>query len=228
MAMKLIVESNLIESQPVHLLKESANPNGQQSYYIEGIYIQTNVKNRNGRVYPKQLMEQCVSKYVDQRMRENTIRSFGELGHPDGVEINLDKVCHYITEFRWDGNDCIGKSKVLNKHPSGRILETFLEEGLCVGVSTRGIGALSEQKQTNGSKLVEAYDMIAVDVVADPSAPKGFVDGIMENKEYIIQDNGIIVECYENLERKLCSLPKDSELRNALFLEELKNFLKNV
>lgn len=228
MALKLIVEAKSFDANPVERLFEK-DDNGAKSYYIQGPFIQTNVKNRNGRNYPKPLMVECVQNYINDRMNEKTgFRSYGELGHPDGVEINLDKVCIYVQSFNWQGNDCIGKAKVLKQHPSGRIVETLLEENLRLGVSTRGLGALAKVPSRDGSKLVEAYEMIAVDVVADPSAPQGFVDGILENKQYIIQDNGVIAECFDRLENNLVSLPKDSVLREIMFTEALNKFLKNI
>jgi hypothetical protein len=174
-------------------------------------------------------MKDVVQKYVNERMNPQFgFRSFGELGHPDGVEINLDKVCHYTTELIWKGNDCYGKAKVFSTHPSGRILETFLEENLRVGVSTRGLGSLAEEENRDGSKDVTAYKMIAIDAVADPSAPKGFVDGIMENKKYIVGNDGVILECYDGLERKLSSLPTKSQERNRLFIESVEEFLTGL
>jgi hypothetical protein len=227
-SLKLIVESDFRSTTAVKgIIKE--NESGEKNHFIEGIFIQTEAKNRNGRNYPKALMEQCVQKYKQERMNpEFGMRSFGELGHPDGVEINLDRVSHYVTELNWNGNDVIGKAKIINKTPIGRTVQTILEEGLRLGVSTRGLGALSKKPSADGSKLVEAYDMIAIDIVADPSAPKGFVDGILENKEYIIKDDGIIVECYEGLERALSSLPSKSDERQQLFMEQMEKFLQNL
>ena len=226
--LKLIVESDYRSCNTVKkLIKEGAD--GNKDYFIEGIFIQTEAKNRNGRWYPKNLMIECVNKYIAERMNsQHGIRSFGELGHPDGVEINLDRVSHYVVDLKWNGNDVVGKAKIMAKNPSGRIVQTFLEEGLTLGVSTRGLGALSKKERPDGAKFVDAYDMIAIDIVADPSAPKGFVDGILENKEYIIQDNGIIVEAYERLEQNLSSLPTKSEDRQKLFVDEMEKFLINL
>lgn len=231
MALKLIIEARDFDLRPVDCLIEAVKKDDgslDKSYYIEGPFVQCNIKNRNGRNYPKELMEACVAKYMQERMNPQFgLRSYGELGHPDGVEINLDKVSHYIQELKWQGTNCIGKAKILKKNPMGRIVETFLEEKLRLGTSTRGLGALSETPNRDGSKNVEHYEMIASDIVADPSAPQGFVNGILENKEYIVQDNGVIVECYERLERSVSSLPKDTELKKKLFLESFENFLKD-
>ena len=232
MALFLITEAENYFDRPLETIVESIKQNDgtvSKQYFVEGPFIQTEVKNRNGRNYGKRLMEACVSKYVKERMDPNFgLRSFGELGHPEGVEINLDKVCMYTTKLDWQSNDCIGKAKVLSNHPCGRILQTFLDDKLRIGVSTRGLGALSENENSDGSKDVEAYEMIAIDSVADPSAPRGFVDGILENKQYIVQDNGIILECYDGLERSVSVLPRKMEDRAAHFISSLTNFLDKI
>lgn len=224
--LKLIVESDFGTACPIEVLTETKE-DGKKQYYIKGPFIQTNIKNRNGRKYPLELMKQVVDKYKLDRMT-NAFRSFGELGHPDGVEINLDRVAHYIQELEWVGSNCMGKAKILSGNPMGRIVETILEEKLVLGTSTRGLGTLAKTENSDGSKTVTSYEMIASDIVADPSAPQGFVQGILENKEYIIQEGGVIVECYNSLEQSLIQLPKDSELREGLFLESMKTFLKNL
>lgn len=227
--LKLIVESDFRSMANAVKKLVSESDNGEKSYFIEGIFIQSEIKNRNGRNYPKPLIEECVRKYVTERMNPQVgYRSFGELGHPDGVEINLDRVSHYVTELKWSGNDVIGKAKIITRNACGRTVQSFLEEGLVIGVSTRGLGALSKKPNADGSKLVEAYDMIAIDIVADPSAPKGFVDGILEHKDYIIKDDGFIVECYEGFEREISSLPLDSDAKQKLLIEAVQNFLQKI
>ena len=226
MALKLIVEARDFETALVEAVQE-VNEAGVKEYYIVGPFIQTNIKNRNGRVYPKTLMEAVVEKYKQDRMQPGKFRSYGELGHPDGVEINLDKASHYTQTLDWQGNNCIGKAKILTGNATGRMVQTFLDEKLIIGTSTRGLGTLAKNENADGSKMVTSYEMIASDIVADPSAPQGFVQGILENKEYIIQDNGVIVECFTNLERTVSTLPKDSELKEKLFLEAFENFLKD-
>lgn len=229
--LKLIIEAKDYDIKPVDVIIESVKQEDntyKKQFFIEGPFVQTNIKNRNGRKYPLELMRECVEKYKIERMNPKGFRSFGELGHPDGVEINLDRVSHYTTQLEWRGNDCIGKAEILVENPCGRIVQTFLEKKLIVGTSTRGLGSLSETVNPDGSKTVDGYEMIASDIVADPSAPQGFVDGILENKEYIIKDNGIIVECYNNLERMVSSLPRKSDDRNALFLNAFQTFIKNL
>lgn len=232
MALILITEAKNFDLHPVETIIEKFKQDDgsyQKTYYISGPYIQCEAKNRNGRKYGLDLMKPCVDKYKQERMNPSTgLRSMGELGHPDGVEINLDRVSHYITELEWHGKDCIGKSKVLTSHPCGKILQTFLDEKLRIGVSTRGLGSLSENQNPDGSKQVESYEMIAVDAVTDPSGPGCFINGILENREYIIQDNGTILECVDKLQRKVDILPKSSTARHELFTEALTQFLNEI
>lgn len=196
---------------------------------IIGPMIETNSTNRNGRVYPKQMMEICVEKYKKERMQPGKIRSYGELGHPEGVEINLHRWSHFITEMNWQDNLVIGKAQLVDTE-YGRIAETVLRNGLQLGVSTRGLGSLDE---SNDQKLVNEYEMIAVDIVADPSAPKGFVEGIMESKEYIIA-GGQYTEiglknsekAYKMLEKELKQMPKKEV--DEFLIQKIENFLKSL
>lgn len=229
MALKLIVESQYNESQQLdYIIERAKDPTKPSVYMIEGPFVQCNVPNRNGRVYPKELMMEAVDAYKKDRLDNSKgIRSYGELGHPDGVEINPDRICHYTTELDWSGNDCMGKAKILDT-PNGRIVMTILDERLKLATSTRGLGSLSESG--GDAKLVDSYEMIASDIVIDPSAPQGFVNGILENKEFIIknEENGTkrIVECYERLENGVASIPKHD--RDDYFRKELTKFLNGI
>jgi len=203
---------------------------GTKEMYITGIFIQCLVKNRNGRVYDKHVMEQAVQKYMADRMNGPKLRSYGELGHPEGVEINLHRVSHMITELTWQGNDVYGKAKLLDTE-YGRIASSIIKGGGQLGVSSRGLGELS--RGPVGENLVTQFELIAEDIVADPSAPEGYVEGILEGKEYILQggvytqvNTNKISRAYDNLERNISSLPKkdvDSYLINAV-----KNFFKEI
>lgn len=232
MTLVLITEAENYFDRPLEAIVEQVklgDGSVDKNYYVEGPFIQTECKNRNGRNYKKSLMEESVGEYITERMDPNFgLRSFGELGHPEGIEINLDKVCMYTTSLQWQGNDCIGKAKVLKSHPAGRILQTFLDDKLRIGVSTRGLGSLSDVENSDGSKDVEAYQMIAIDAVADPSAPKGFVNGILENKQYIVKDDGVILECYDRLEKKVSILPRKIEERAIHFQSALTEFLDGM
>ena len=155
------------------------NENGSKSHYITGIFMQGDIKNRNGRVYPSTVLEKEMKRYNDQFVK--TKRALGELGHPDGPQINGDRVSHLITEMKRDGSNFIGKAKILGT-PMGNIVKTFIDEGVKIGVSTRGLGSV---KQKDGIMEVQNdFHLATVDVVTDPSGPDCFVEGIMENTQY--------------------------------------------
>ena len=158
--------------------------------FIEGVFLQSNVKNRNGRVYPKEVLEKEVKRYTENYINKN--RAFGELGHPDGPSINLERVSHMIKSLTLDGDNYIGKAKIMTETPYGAIVSNLIKEGANLGVSSRGMGSV---KSSNGSNVVQGdfYLATAADIVADPSAPDAFVNGIMEGKEWIWA-NGIIRE----------------------------------
>jgi len=174
--MKLITEIN----ESVSYLTE-ATESGKKQHFIEGIFLQAEIKNRNGRVYPIDVMENEVSRYVREVVNSN--RAYGELGHPAGPQINLDRVSHMIVELKKDGKNFIGKAKI-TETPMGDIARGLLESGANLGVSSRGMGSL---KESNGVMVVQSDYKIATaaDIVADPSAPNAFVKGIMENVEWI-------------------------------------------
>jgi hypothetical protein len=155
------------------------NENGSKSHYIEGIFMQGDIKNRNGRIYPSNVLEKEMKRYNEQFVK--TKRALGELGHPDGPQINGDRVSHLITEMQRDGSNFIGKAKILGT-PMGNIVKTFIDEGVKIGVSTRGLGSV---KQNNGIMEVQNdFHLATVDIVTDPSGPDCFVEGIMENTQY--------------------------------------------
>ena len=182
--MKLITE--VVEE--VQIITE-ASENGEKSYMIEGIFMQGNQKNRNGRVYPIDILQREVKRYTDEYINKN--RAYGELGHPQGPTINLDRVSHMIKELYQDGDNFRGKAKIMDT-PMGKIVKNLMDEGATLGVSTRGMGSL---KQVGGANQVQDDFMLATagDIVADPSAPDAFVEGIMEGKEWV-WDNGLIKE----------------------------------
>ena len=181
--MRLIAE----EITEVNFLSEEKE--GKRSHFIEGVFLQSEIENKNGRKYPFKTLEREVAKYDESYIRKG--RALGELGHPDGPSINLDKVSHKIESLRAEGNNFIGRAKILDT-PNGRIAKSLLDEGVKLGVSSRGMGSL---KQQEGVNVVQDDFMLATaaDIVADPSAPDAFVDGIMEGKEWV-WDNGILKE----------------------------------
>ena len=175
-----------------------AKENGGKNYKIRGIFMQADVKNRNGRVYPMDILEKEVTKYNKNFIREN--RAFGELGHPEGPTVNLERVSHMITELHPDGKNFIGEAKIMDT-PMGKIVKNLMDEGAKLGVSSRGMGSLDSK---NGANYVrdDFYLATAADIVADPSAPNAFVEGIMEGKEWV-WNNGALVEAHvANLKKK--------------------------
>ena len=181
--MKLISEE---VSNAEYLVEET---NGKKNYKIKGIFLQAEMKNRNGRVYPMEVLEKEVLRYNKEFI--NKKRAFGELGHPDGPTVNLERVSHMITKLHPDGKNFIGEAKIMDT-PYGKIVKGLIDEGAQLGVSSRGMGSLI---QRNGANYVkdDFYLATAADIVADPSAPDAFVQGIMENKEWV-WDNGVLVE----------------------------------
>ena len=227
---KLIVENRFEESNDGGILKvftEDAKP-GEKALLarFEALLIQAEIENRNGRSYPKRVMLLVVEKYIRERVVAGAYRSYGELGHPEGVEINLDRVSHIVTEMHWEGNNVLGKCQLLDT-ANGRIADTILKSNCKLGVSTRGMGALDEEYSGPGDKVVE-FDLVAIDIVADPSAPQGWVRGICENKNYII-DSGkyqmIQEKAYENLEKTLSSMPRKEV--DTFLVEALSKFFKD-
>ena len=163
--------------------------NGQKEYKIKGIFLQSDIKNRNGRVYPKDILEREVSRYNREFINKN--RAFGELGHPDGPVVNLERVSHMVKKLYPDGKNFIGEAKVMNT-PYGKIVKGLIDEGAQLGVSSRGMGTLENKGGANYVKS-DFYLATAADIVADPSAPDAFVEGIMEGKEWV-WDNGALRE----------------------------------
>ena len=163
--------------------------NGKKNYTIKGVFLQSNIKNRNGRVYPKDILMTEVKRYNSEFIKNN--RAFGELGHPDGPTVNLERVSHMIKKLYPDGDNFIGEAKIMDT-PYGKIVKGLIDEGAQLGVSSRGMGSI---EQRNGASYVKNDFMLATaaDIVADPSAPQAFVEGIMEGKEWV-WDNGVLVE----------------------------------
>ena len=181
--MKLISE----EITSAEMLVEVTN--GKKDYKIKGVFLQSNIKNRNGRIYPKDILAKEVTRYNKEFI--NKKRAFGELGHPDGPTVNLERVSHMITKLYPDGDNFIGEAKVMNT-PYGKIVKGLIDEGAQLGVSSRGMGSLVNRGGKNYVKD-DFYLATAADIVADPSAPDAFVEGIMEGKEWV-WENGALIE----------------------------------
>ena len=181
--MRLIAE----ELTDVKFLTEEKE--GKKNYFIEGIFLQAELKNRNGRMYPQKTLAREVAKYDESYIKSG--RALGELGHPDGPSINLDRVSHKIESQKEDGNNFIGRAKILDT-PNGKIAKSLLDEGVRLGVSSRGMGSI--RKEDNCNVVMDDFMLAtAADIVADPSAPDAFVNGIMEGKEWV-WNNGILQE----------------------------------
>ncbi len=214
--MKLISEYN--EAKPLIESKE----NGKKDYFIEGVFMQADIKNRNGRIYPKEIMAKEVNRYVKEFVNEQ--RAFGELGHPEGPTINLDKVSHMITELHEDGSNWVGKAKILST-PNGEIVKNLINDGAKLGVSSRGLGSL---EQKSDAQYVKSDFQLATagDIVADPSAPDAFVEGIMEGVEWIM-DNGILKRQEMESMREVLKNEKQVRLEETK-INLWKTFVKNL
>ena len=181
--MKLITET----IEDVKLITEEKN--GKKLLYIEGVFLQSELKNRNGRMYPFSVLEKEVNRYNEEYVKNK--RALGELGHPDGPTVNLDRVSHRITSLKAEGNNFIGKAQILDT-PMGKIAKSLLGEGVQLGVSSRGMGSIDKREDVN--VVMDDFMLAtAADIVADPSAPDAFVNGIMEGKEWV-WNNGILKE----------------------------------
>jgi len=216
--MKLIRE----EIENVEVIVESRN--GKKQLYIEGIFLQGDIKNRNGRMYPSETLAKEVGRYNEQFVAKG--RALGELGHPDGPSINLDRVSHKITSLRQEGTNFVGRAQILST-PMGNIAKSLLDEGVKLGVSSRGMGSLREDR--NGIKIVGEDFMLATaaDIVADPSAPDAFVNGIMEGKEWV-WDGGILREKYAEKTYKTINTLVDQRRLEENKLKLWNNFLSNL
>ena len=196
--------------------------NGGKNYKIRGIFMQADIKNRNGRVYPMEVLDEEVRKYNKNFIEQK--RAFGELGHPDGPTVNLERVSHMITSLKPDGKNFIGEAKIMDT-PMGKIVKNLMDEGAKLGVSSRGMGSL---RQKGGANVVsdDFYLATAADIVADPSAPNAFVEGIMEGKEWV-WNNGALVEAHVADLKKKFDVKKHQRQVNlealefARFLEKL-------
>lgn len=220
--MKLIKEK--VEDTRVNIQEKE---DGTKDYYIEGIFLQAEKKNKNGRIYPKSILENEIQRYIAEEVNQN--RALGELGHPDGPEINFERASHKIVEIRENGNDFVGKAKILDT-PNGKIVKNLIDENVAFGVSSRGLGSLKEE---NGVNYVQKDFRLATaaDIVQNPSAPDAWVEGIMEGAEWV-WENGMLrqiddPEQYMENTRKRILKAKKSQLEEQK-MKEFENFLKKL
>ena len=213
--MKLIAEYN---DQNLEVLTEATEDGKGKNYFIEGVFAQAEAKNRNGRVYPMAVMEKAVDKYVKEQVK--TKRAVGELNHPEGPTVNLDKVSHLIESLDWQKNDVVGKARILDT-PNGRIVKGLLDGGVGLGVSTRGMGSL---EQRNGAMVVkDDFILSTIDIVQDPSAPDAFVNGIMEGVDWVWNNGVLKAQVIEQMETEIKHAPKPVLYETSV--REFKNFL---
>lgn len=216
--MKLIRE---VFDQTSYVVEEKLGKG--KTYYIEGVYLQSELKNRNGRMYPEVTMDREVNRYIDQYVTKN--RAYGELGHPDTPTINLDRVSHLIVDLRKEGTNWIGKAKILET-PMGQIARGLLDGGANLGVSSRALGSLKMNKE--GVQVVQDDFMLstAADIVADPSAPDAFVRGIMENVEWVYVDGKFVEKHIEEAKRSIRNTPSKRLQEQSIL--EFKKFLEKL
>lgn len=214
--MKLITEL----TEDIKYIKENVG-NGEKNYFIEGIFMQSDTKNRNGRIYPQPTMLKECKRYINEYVNKG--RALGELNHPTGPTVNLDRVSHIVKELYEDGKNVYGKAKVLDT-PMGKIVKNLIDEGAQLGVSTRGMGSL---KSKNGYQEVqEDFMLAAIDIVADPSAPNAFVNGIMEGREWIYE-NGLWSERQLEASRRLIKTSSKKEL-NKNIVKIFEQYFKGI
>jgi len=217
--MKLICEVN----EDIKYISE-AKEDGKKQYFIEGVFMQGDIKNRNGRVYPAEVLDKEVRRYNTEYVEKN--RAYGELGHPQGPSINLERVSHMITKLERNGSNFMGRAKIMTETPYGAIVKSLMDEGAQLGVSSRGMGSLKTNKQGISEVQGDFYLATAADIVADPSAPDAFVQGIMEGKEWV-WENGVIREAtiadYQN-QIKTSSRKDLEEAKLRVFKDFLNKF----
>lgn len=218
--MKLIREF----TESVKYLVETPKGESAKTYFIEGVFLQGEIKNRNGRIYPMEIMKKEVERYTKENIEKN--RAYGELGHPDSPTINLDRVSHMIKELKLEGNNYVGKAKIMDT-PYGKIVKSLIDEGANLGVSSRGMGSL--RAKNDGTQLVQDDFMLATagDIVADPSAPDAFVRGVMEGKEWVFVDGKFVEKDIEQVRKEISktnriALAEAQAIQFANFLKKLK------
>jgi len=209
--MKLICEVNEEVNYVTETLDEAT---GKKNLFIEGVFMQGDIKNRNGRMYPADVLDKEVKRYNDQYIEKN--RAYGELGHPQGPTINLERVSHMITKLERDGSNFMGKAKIMTETPYGKIVESLIKDGGQLGVSSRGMGSVKPSRDGTGVVQSDFYLATAADIVADPSAPDAFVNGIMEGKEWV-WENGVIREATVADYKKQIKTASKKELEEAKY-----------
>jgi hypothetical protein len=213
MSFRLIVE-NPKDCNDFEYIVEEKSPSQPRNFFIKGPYMMAENANRNKRIYSLHEMRAEVNRYTDEMIKPG--RAMGELNHPTTADVDLGRACHLVTELSQDGNVFYGKSKILST-PTGLIVRSLIEDGVKVGMSTRGLGMLVAE--SSGLNRVRDFRLVAIDCVADPSFPKAFVNGILESKQYVLAENGSFEELYDNFENRISKLPlknKEEFLRDSI------------
>ena len=220
MSLKLLVEVPAPREEYEYILEEQSK-DGVKNLYIKGPYMMAEDVNRNKRYYPSSELKREVDRYIKDMIKEN--RSMGELNHPTTAEVDLERACHIVTDMWQEGKTFFGKSKVLST-PCGQIVKSLINDGVKVGMSSRALGQLTEEK--NGINRVSDMKLVAIDCVSDPSCPKAFVNGILENKNFIITSDGTYEETYDKFEKGLDTLPR-REL-DVYLKQQVLDFLNKI
>lgn len=222
MALKLITET--VQDVKALVEQQETFEGKKKQYFIEGIFMQGNTKNQNGRIYPCETLDREMQRYTKEYIERK--RAFGELGHPDSPTVNLERASHMITELRRDGDNFYGKAKIMSETPMGKIVRALIDEGAELGVSTRGLGSLRDTG--DGMEVQDDFFLATVDIVADPSAPDAFVRGIMEGKAWV-WESGVLKECaLEATAKKIETVHQPTvspEVRRQQYMESFNSFL---
>ncbi len=206
----------------VKLITESRG--GKDTYYLEGIFLQGNIKNKNGRIYPEEILDEAVGKYSAEYVKNN--RAYGELNHPDSPNINLERAAILIKDLRKEGSNYVGKARVLST-PCGTIVKGLMEDGCNIGISSRGLGSLKEDKGSGANIVQDDFSLVtAGDIVADPSAPDAFLDSIMEESEWVFSGGAWVPRFVDETKKRVRKAP--SNQLEELALKSFEKFLKNL
>jgi hypothetical protein len=221
MSLNLLIEDT--DNKNFEYIVEENTDTNKRSMYIRGTFMEAETTNKNNRVYPLEEMRKEVGRYIKEMIGNN--RAMGELNHPTNADVDLERACHIITELKEEGNKFIGKSKILST-PCGKIVESLISDGVTVGMSTRSLGKLTEE--SSGINKVSDMRLVAVDCVADPSCTDAFVNGILENKQWIIDTSGQYTEVYEEFEKGLEVLPNKSDDVKKYLTERITQFIQTL
>ena len=222
MSLNLIVETPAPKEEFEYIVEEG-NTKDKQNFFIKGPYMMAEGVNRNKRIYPLEEMQREVKRY--ENLMVKTGRAMGELNHPTTADVDLERACHLVTELSQDGNVFYGKSKVLST-PTGMIVRSLINDGVRVGMSSRALGQLIPEHGNDGVNRVKDFKLVAIDCVADPSFPKAFVNGILESKQYVVNQYGQFEEAYENFEKAISTLPKKGT--DQFLRETMLKFIKSL